>query len=376
MIAASVRSAPNRFVRLGHLALWSLAVYAATAHGHSGGISYVELESTRNGWRSSIDLPLPDAAVELDLDADRDGALRWSEVVSAQNRITNRIAERMRLQSGTAHDCAARIEAPLELMRRASGTHLRIHLHYTCNAGAVSGLHVDASAWFAEVPDHGLLLHRGGGGRQIAMLKADNATLSLEDAGGTTDAVSTARQFLVLGVEHLLTGYDHLAFLALLLIGVLRSAGANRRALLLATATIVTAFTVAHSLSLALAALGVVRIPGPWVEAAIAASILATAATMALRRDWRPDWRVAFGVGLVHGLGFASLLGELLDGRASVVPLAAFNLGLELAQLGLVLAVLPVLTRLARWPTWEPRLAPVFTWLLAAGGGVWLWQRL
>jgi hypothetical protein len=375
MISASIRIAPRPFVRLGNLALWLLAVCVATAHGHSGGVSYVELERTQDGWRSSIDLPLPDAAVELDLDADGDGALRWSEVLSAQNRVTSRIAERMRLQSDAAHDCAARTVAPLELMRRASGTHLRIQLHYICGASAVPGLHVDAGAWFAEVPDHGLLVHRGGSERQIAMLKADNATLALDDTGRMGGA-STARQFLVLGVEHLLTGYDHLAFLALLLIGVLRSAGAEPGAVLLGTAGIVTAFTVAHSLTLALAALGIVQIPGPWVEAAIAASILATAATMALRRDWRPNWRVAFGVGLVHGLGFASLLGELLDGRASVVPLAAFNLGLEIAQLGLVVATLPILTRLARWPAWEPRLAPTVAWLLAASGGVWLWERL
>lgn len=375
MSIAQQRRTPHWFARLSCLALWLVAAFGATAHSHSGGISYVDLDQIQHGWQARIDLPLPDVAVELELDVDGDGALRWSEVLAAQPRILARLAQRMRLQQESSHSCAARSDAPVELVRRASGTHLRIAMRYDCGTAADATLRLDAGPWFAEVPDHGLLVHRGGDERQVAMLKADAAVLLLGDPAGAS-TWATAQQFLVLGIEHLLTGYDHLAFLALLLIGVMRSAGADPRRVLTSTAGIVTAFTVAHSVTLALAALGVVRVPSQWVEAAIAASILVTAATMALRAGWSPDWRVAFGVGLVHGLGFASLLGELLDGRASVLPLAAFNVGLEVAQLGLVVALLPILLRVARWPTWQLRLAPAVTWLLTFSGGLWLWERL
>lgn len=362
-------------MKIAALAACMMLGIASLAHAHSGGVSYVDLTPADGVWQAQIDLPLPDAAVELELDADGDGALRWAEVVAANARIHDRLARRLQVGTDPARPCTAREPLPLELVRRASGTHLRVQLHYDCAASPGTPTRLDAGAWLVEVPDHGLLVRAGKGPAAVAMLKTGTATLDLP-VDGASHGGAAARRFLTLGIEHLITGYDHLAFLALLLIGVLRGADANPRRILRDTAVIITTFTIAHSVTLALAALEVLRLPAKWVEAAIAASILLTAVAMLLRREWKPDWRVAGAVGLVHGLGFASLLGELLDGRASALPLAAFNLGLEAAQLGLVLATLPLLMRLGRWPAWQARLAPAFTVLLAAGGGLWLWERV
>jgi hypothetical protein len=360
---------------LGSFAMCLVLAMSSAAHAHSGGVSYVDVTRAAGTWHARIDLPLPDVAAELELDADGDGALRWAEVVAAQPQIQASLAHRLRLRHGSSDTCPASASTAPQLVRRASGTHLRIELHYDCTAVAGASKQLDAGPWFAEVPDHGLLVRVGGDSRQVAMLTVDTASLTLTDSANA-QWWPTARRFLSLGIEHLITGYDHLAFLALLLLGALRRAGGEPRRVLLDTAGIVTAFTVAHSLTLALAALEVVSLPTRLVEAAIAASILITAVAMALRNSWTPDWRVAFGVGLVHGLGFASLLGDLLDGRTSALPLAAFNVGLEVAQLALVVGALPILLRLARWPAWQPRVAPVLTWLLAASGGLWLWERV
>lgn len=142
------------------------------------------------------------------------------------------------------------------------------------------------------------------------------------------------------GIDHILFGYDHLLFVLALMMIV-----RNIRALILT----VTAFTLAHSITLALATLGVVQVPGPPVEAAIAFSIMLVAAETVRLRAGQPSltadrpWLIAFCFGLLHGFGFAGALAELGLPRDEV-PLAlfAFNVGVELGQLAFIAAVLAV----------------------------------
>lgn len=164
---------------------------------------------------------------------------------------------------------------------------------------------------------------------------------------GHPSAWAAAWRFLRLGVEHIFTGYDHIAFLiALLLLG-------GRFVDLVA---IVTSFTVAHSITLALAALGVFSPPVRWVEALIAASIVAVAAEnlWVLRREEGSRarvaralghrWRITFAFGLVHGFGFASALrGLQLPRSALVAGLVSFNIGVEVGQVAIVALAFPVL---------------------------------
>ena len=137
--------------------------------------------------------------------------------------------------------------------------------------------------------------------------------------------------FFELGVEHILGGYDHLLFLIALLVAVrgLRS-----------LAWVVTAFTLAHSVTLALAALELVSLPGRFVELAIALSIVYVAAENLMKLEKRSLWLEAFFFGLLHGLGFAGFLGEALQGETELgLPLVGFNLGVEVGQL---LVVVPL----------------------------------
>ncbi len=138
--------------------------------------------------------------------------------------------------------------------------------------------------------------------------------------------------FLRLGIEHILGGYDHQAFLLALLV-------ASRRVRSLVG--VVTAFTVAHSITLGVAALGLVHLPSRFVELAIALSIAYVACDNLLRRAARDPWLEAFAFGLLHGLGFAGFLGAALSGEPLIVTaLFGFNLGVELGQLALVSACL------------------------------------
>lgn len=149
-----------------------------------------------------------------------------------------------------------------------------------------------------------------------------------------------ARTFVAEGIEHILTGYDHLLFVLALMLIV-----RNGRTLLLT----VTAFTAAHSITLTLATLEFVRVPGPPVEAAIALSIILLAAEVVrLHRDQRSltserPWLVAFAFGLLHGLGFASALAALSLPPGDI-PLALVfcNVGVEVGQLIFIAAILSV----------------------------------
>lgn len=183
-----------------------------------------------------------------------------------------------------------------------------------------------------------------------------------------------ATRFLRLGVEHIFTGYDHIAFLLglLLLGGTLGD-----------LAKVVTSFTVAHSLTLALAGLGLVRVPASVVEPLIAASIVCVAAENLLEAR-RPSphrrahrWRLGFAFGLVHGLGFADALRELSLSRADLLTaLFSFNVGVELGQALLVAVAFPLLLLLRRQA--GSTVAGLRPGSIAIGvaGLVWLVRRL
>lgn len=175
-------------------------------------------------------------------------------------------------------------------------------------------------------------------------------------------ATGSFTSFFPLGIEHILTGYDHLLFLLAL---VLR--GGRLKSLL----AIVTAFTVAHSITLALAALNIVLLPDRLVEATIALSIAYVAAeNLLLKRPVSHRWAVSFLFGLMHGFGFSSVLRELgLPHDGLVWSLLGFNLGVETGQAVAVAVILPLLLWLRRtqWETKAVRGASVVVLLVGLG---------
>jgi hydrogenase/urease accessory protein HupE len=197
------------------------------------------------------------------------------------------------------------------------------------------------------------------GRSQAALLTPQGASFEVEVAASWPQ---TARTYAALGVEHILLGIDHLLFVLALLLLV-----RDARTLV----KTVTSFTVAHSITLALSALGLFSLPGAPVEAVIALSIVFMAReVVTLQRGGstltsRRPWLVAFAFGLFHGLGFAGALAELgLPHEAVSLALASFNVGVELGQLLFVAAVLAAVA-LARRVPWTP---PPWTQALPAYG--------
>ena len=237
------------------------------------------------------------------------------------------------------------------------------------------------SQWLALLPPghrQFLSIQDADGGavsQQLLSAQGDSAVVTLDKVArpGVDQAApgQSFAGFLALGIKHILTGYDHLLFLFSLLV-VSRGC--------LSTVKVITCFTVAHSITLALATLGWVQIPGRIVEPLIAASIIYVGVENLVRGD-APRGRglLTFAFGLVHGLGFASVLREL--GVASslggvVMPLFSFNLGVELGQLLIAVVALPLIWELARRPLLAKRCLPVSSAVVALAGSYWLIQRL
>jgi hypothetical protein len=211
--------------------------------------------------------------------------------------------------------------------------------------------------------------------------------ISPDSAGWTEPAqVSAGRSFVRFvgeGIWHVWIGYDHIAFVLLLLLPAVlkpvngRWQGATGlRQVTRDIVTIITAFTGAHSITLALAVTGTVKLPGKPIEIAIAASIAAAALLNLFPRQARWRLALAFGFGFVHGFGFANALAEIDAAGVKLLPLlAGFNIGVEIAQLSIVAAVLPLIyaARGTRW--YATGAMPLGSAALGAAGLVWLAQR-
>jgi hydrogenase/urease accessory protein HupE len=203
---------------------------------------------------------------------------------------------------------------------------------------------------------------------------ADRATAEFAVAnGGVTarEAVGSFGNFLALGVKHILTGYDHLLFLFGLLV-VARG--------FVSSLSIITSFTIAHSITLAAATFNLAQIPGRIVEPLIAASIVYVGIENLLRSDV-PKARqlVTFGFGLIHGFGFASVLREMGIGAGTggvALPLLSFNIGVELGQIMVAAVALPIIWKLRANPLFIARWVPACSTAVVLLGSSWFVERV
>jgi hydrogenase/urease accessory protein HupE len=180
-----------------------------------------------------------------------------------------------------------------------------------------------------------------------------------------------APKFFAAGVEHIVTGYDHICFLLAVVLWASRAWPVVK---------IVTAFTVSHSITLSLAALQIVDLPSRWTEAAIALSIVYVALENFFSRKVDGRWRDTFFFGFVHGFGFASGLIEMGVPQRAIVPaLASFNIGVEAGQIGVVLIVLPLLRLIDKFffgGERDPRFVKICSGAIACAGAYWLFYPM
>jgi HupE / UreJ protein len=312
------------------------------------------------------------------IDADFDGVASSSELAAATTTISSAVLAQITLSRG-GETCRLAV-TDLAPVQREEQDFLSVSLSANCpKAGLLS---VGGALFMSGDAAQRVILSVRSDDRLLAGVINASSTIWHEPLQAS--AWSSFAHFIGEGVWHVIIGYDHIAFVLLLLLpSVLRTVdGRWQGATGLGTVTrdvvtIVTAFTIAHSTTLALAVTGTVVLPSQPIEVAIALSIAVAAFINLMPR--LSGWRLplAFGFGLVHGFGFANVLGELDASGTPLMPLlAGFNVGVELAQLGIVAVVLPLiyLARSQRW--YSGGVLPLGSCALGAAGVVWLIQRI
>lgn len=360
-----------------------------SAAAHKGSDAYLSLDVTPDGRAAlRLSVALKDLDVALPLDADRDGQVTWGEVRRAQDAVATYLEQGLGW-TGAEGACVA-VWTLDGLERRSDGTYWVARATAPC-----AGPSMRLQYRLLEEVDKGHRLLASGqwNGQPVLATLAPGDSLALgptQDGAHAQSRVATVGHYLWTGAAHLLEGYDHMAFLLALVLPMhlplrrpfrpvhvmplTRPGRASDWRRMLAT---VTAFTLGHSVTLALVATGWLRVSSSWVEPAIVVSI-GVSALLNLHpvRGLRTEW-LAGAFGLVHGMGFAGLL---LDAQAplSLLPwaLLGFNLGIEAAQLLVLLAWVLLCQPLQSAPWYATRLVRGLSWALVVLSAVLLLRLL
>lgn len=348
-----------------------LICFVSPTLAHDPGLSSATLWLQHDRLKATLTFSPADIEALLPMDLDGDGRVSDSEFLETRAVLERLVREGV--QVSLDDEAVNPGEWAVERTEDRRGRNIEVRLRLPAKADVTR-----LSLRNTLLPDLPL------GHRHYVQLLDDEANLvgeALLDRSNITFEASLAHpdgaagprsfgDFFALGVEHILTGYDHLLFLFGLLIVGMSFASA---------ASIITSFTVAHSITLALATFGLVRLSPAVVEPLIALSIAYVGLENIVSRNLDRRWLLTFVFGLVHGLGFASVLREMgvaASAAGALQPLLAFNLGVETGQIGIAAIALPVILGLARRPRVAFYLRPATSVAVFGMGTWWLLQRV
>jgi hypothetical protein len=380
----------------------ALLLAAGVAGAHKASDSYLQINAAPGQLDVRWDIALRDLDVALDLDSDADGKLTWGEVRAAWPRIEGYALRRLSIDGCPLASVGRGLE------RRNDGAYAVLLLRSACTLP--TGTPRISYGLFADVdPTHRGIAKVQRAGQEVALsvleptaalagaaatpasaaeaargiARSSSTAFSWADAPARATSADRRWEFLLEGVRHILTGYDHVLFLlCLLLPSVMRRVPPIWQPVerlgqaVWPVVGIVSAFTVAHSITLGLAALKLVSLTPAFIEPAIAATIVLAALDNVLPIFPVRRVVVAFFFGLIHGFGFASVLAELELPRADFAwALLQFNLGIEAGQLAIVLVATTVLFTLRRWPGYARVVIGGGSAVAIAIGALWFIER-
>jgi hydrogenase/urease accessory protein HupE len=370
--AASSRLAGLRAARGAILVvLFSLLPFQEAA-AHDPGLSSLTVRPRSNDLEATLTLAVKDAAQLAELDDDRDGIVTKAEFAQGRSQLEAVVATQMIV----APD--GKVARPQSIRSRLDeNNNVEVHLDFggavfsslEIQSKIISSLPLGHRQYLQVKNSAGETVFEGllsaAADRVTAQFAATDANLSTREIG------SSFANFVVLGVKHILTGYDHLLFLLGLLV-VARG--------FFSSLSIITSFTVAHSITLAAATFNLAQIPSRIVEPLIAASIIYVGIENLLRSDVRKARQlVTFGFGLIHGFGFASVLREMGIGAGNggvAMPLLSFNVGVELGQIMVAAVALPIIWKFRTSPVFIARWAPACSAAVVLLGSFWFVERV
>lgn len=333
-------------LRLALAALLAALAWTQAAHAHKPSDAYLILSPKGAIVDGQWDIALRDLDFAIGLDADGDGAITWGEVKAKRGEIFAYAMARLSIGADAA-DCPL-AGGDLLIDNHSDGAYAVLRFSAACPRPPES-LKVAYRLFFELDPQHkGLLRLEMPEGTRTAIFGPQSQEQSF--AAGRASLGRQFAAYWAAGVEHIWTGYDHILFLLSLLLPAVMARrlaawgpGEGFGAALVDVLKIVTAFTLAHSFTLALATLRIVQIPARVSESAIALTVVLAALNNLFPLIRAKRWMVGFGFGLIHGFGFASALIDLgLPQGALALSLAAFNIGVETGQVAIVAAFLPL----------------------------------
>ncbi|MEZ4315336.1 MAG: HupE/UreJ family protein [Polyangiaceae bacterium] len=344
-----------------------LMTLAGTAIAHEVGLSRGTYSAAGDHLTAELVLSRKEtASVVPGLDADADGKLSPAELTAASASLKTSLVDRIHVTSAGSPCPGALDEATL-----SEEDGLSVRATYTCPAPVASAT-IDLALLDDLAFGHRHIARTAAGTHVTeAVMSRSHRTLEVVASSPGGPPPPPKHDYLAmlgLGVEHILTGYDHLVFLLGLVL-----VGGRWRSLL----WVVTAFTLAHSITLAMAALGVWAPRPSIIEPAIALSIAYVGVENFFVKDAEKRWRITFPFGLIHGFGFAGALQEVALPKADVpAALFLFNAGVELGQVAVLAVVLPVLALARKRPWFEKRGVQVGSALIVVAGLAWFFTRV
>ena len=356
-------------MKRGFFLLIAAITFASSAQAHWADLAAAEISVNEREVRMTLTFP---TGLTAFADDNKNGRLEVNEIQRHRIELQVELAKKIQItneaQLGKLEVSAAIQDLKLPSSVNAK-THSTLMLNYKFD-GPIRAARIDYNLFVPGVSTASCLATvLQDGNLQNVVFTPENHEISL--AGDSAQAAPVDfKSFIFLGLEHILTGYDHLLFVLSLL-----ALGGGLRYLL----KVVTAFTLAHSVTLALTTLGIIALPGRIIESGIALSIAYVAAENIFCRNKtgleRSRWIITFVFGLLHGMGFAGLLGEMNLSTSSLpVALIGFNLGVELGQLAVVIPAFLLLRWLERW-----RIGPQVRWSASAfaivAGLYWFVER-
>jgi hypothetical protein len=357
-----------------------LFTLTGTAHAHKPSDSYLILKIDGAIVQGQWDIALRDLDFAIGLDGNGNGEITWGELRARHGAIAAYALPRLKIQAA-GEPCPARATGHL-VDNHSDGAYAVLRFSAECSK-PLSAVDLNYSLLFDVDPQHkGLLRLEYKGTTTTGIFSPDKTSQHFE-----LTEVTLLKQFLAYakeGVWHIWIGFDHILFLlSLLLPAVLLRAKKHWEAVpgfrpaLIDVLKIVTAFTLAHSITLTLATLGVVTLPSRLVESAIAASVVLSALNNVFPLIEGRRWMVAFAFGLIHGFGFASVLADLgLPQDALLLALVGFNLGVEGGQLAIVSAFLPLAYYLRNTLFYRRVVLLMGSILIMLLASVWLIERV
>lgn len=356
-----------------------LFMICGSAMGHSGSTAYLQLVLDADETTLRADYALRDLDDSLGVDADNDGQLTWGELQAATPALVAYLAPRIKLVAG-GEECPLRPAAELQVVEHSDGPYAAFRFNAAC--GAASHWQLRNTALFEFDASHRALLRwQQGHNSGAAVLRPEQPQAEM---AARHNSLKTLASYWHEGLAHVWSGWDHMLFIAgLFLASALRREHGQWHAMerlgptLADAAKLVTAFTIAHALTLCLTALGIMSLPSRLVESLVALSVLFAGVNnlwpLASRRQLSA---LAWVFGLIHGTAIAGALLDLgLPAAGRMVALLGFNLGVEVAQLLLVVVLVPLAFMLRKQRVYVPLLLVPGSLLVAAAGLLWFIDR-